>query len=233
MVNAGRPESSDAGIQGGRTHEPVPRTGRVADPFMCNRPGRHLAGSGSGIQPGLSDSLRYMYTTTHTFRSQAGKDSEKSRRILPRGRNPIEVGGHPFAVRHGSRPAGPVWNPDPFDFVLKIVPSFPRSDGHYRNWFSDLPRDRQVTIFNKRTEHIAFNAEVTHPEILAIAIAHELGHALLGPKSHSDAGIMRPRMQPEDFKKAQCLTLAFTPEQAERMRRQVVQLMTRKQGTTP
>ena len=39
---------------------------------------------------------------------------------------------------------------------------------------------------------------------------------------------MRPRMQPEDFRKAQCKTLAFTPEQAERMRRQVTQLMTRK-----
>lgn len=134
----------------------------------------------------------------------------------------------PLPSASGPRPAGPVWNPDPFDFVLKIVPSFPRSAGQLQEPVFGFAAGRQVTIFNKRTEDIAFNAEVTHPEILAIAIAHELGHALLGPKSHSDAGIMRPRMQPEDFRKAQCLTLAFTPEQAQRMRRQVDQLLTQR-----
>jgi hypothetical protein len=128
----------------------------------------------------------------------------------------------------GPGPAGPVWNPDPSDFVLKIVPGFPRSAGQLQEPVFGFAAGRQVTIFNKRTEDIAFNAEVTHPEILAIAIAHELGHALLGPKSHSDAGIMRPRMQPEDFRKAQCMSLSFTPNQADRMRRQVVQMVTQK-----
>jgi hypothetical protein len=130
--------------------------------------------------------------------------------------------------RKGSRPAGSVWNPDPSDFVLKIVSGFPKSAGQLQGPVFGFAAGPQVTVFNKRTEDVAVNAEVTQPEILAIAIAHELGHALLGPKSHSDTGIMRPRMQPEDFRKAQCLTLAFTPEQAERMRRQVVQLMTRR-----
>ena len=126
------------------------------------------------------------------------------------------------------RPSTQVWNPDPSDFVLKIVSAFPKSAGQMPEPVFGFAAGPQVTIFNKRTEDIAFSAEVTHPEILAIAIAHELGHALLGPKSHSGTGIMRPRMQPEDFRKAQCMTLSFTPEQAERMRRQVVQLMTQK-----
>ncbi len=132
----------------------------------------------------------------------------------------------PLPSSSGPRPAGPVWNPDPSDFVLKIVPGFPKSAGQLQGSVFGFAAGRQVTVFNKRTEDIAFNAEVTHPEILAIAIAHELGHALLGPKSHSGTGIMRPRMQPEDFRKAQCMTLSFTPEQAERMRRQLAQLRT-------
>jgi hypothetical protein len=122
----------------------------------------------------------------------------------------------------------PIWNPDPSDLVLKIVSGFPKDAGQFREPVFGFAAGYQVTVFNKRTEDVAINAEVTHPEILAIAIAHELGHALLGPSSHSSTGIMRPRMQPEDFRKAQCLTVGFTPEQGERMRRQVVQLMTRR-----
>jgi hypothetical protein len=134
----------------------------------------------------------------------------------------------PLPSTSGPRPAGPVWNPDPSDFVLKIVSGFPKNAGQMREPIFGFAAGPQVTIFNKRTEDIAFNAEVTHPEILAIAIAHEFGHALLGPGSHSETGIMRPRMEPEDFRKAQCKSLAFTPEQGERMRRQVVQLMTQR-----
>ncbi len=123
-------------------------------------------------------------------------------------------------------PAGPAWNPDPSDFVLKIVSGFPKSAGQMREPVFGFAAGSQVTIFSERTEDIAFNAQVTHSEILAIAIAHELGHALLGPKAHSDSGIMRPRLQPEDFRKAQRKTLAFSSVEAERMRRQVVELMT-------
>ncbi len=134
----------------------------------------------------------------------------------------------PLPSADGLRPAGSVWDPDPSDFVLKIVSSFPKSAGQMREPVFGFAAGHQVTVFNKRTEDIAFNAEVTLPEILAIAIAHELGHALLGPKSHSDTGIMRPRMQPEDFRKAQCMALSFTQDQADRMRIQVIQAATQK-----
>lgn len=133
----------------------------------------------------------------------------------------------------GSSPADPAWHPDPFDLVLKIVSGFPRNNARFYDLVFGITAGSQSIIFNDKTQAVASSAEVTHPEILAITIAHELGHALLGPDAHSDTGIMRPRFYPEDLKKAQCKSLAFAPEQAERMRRQVVQLMTRKQGTTP
>jgi hypothetical protein len=123
------------------------------------------------------------------------------------------------------RTTEPAWSPVPSDLVLKIVSGFPKDADQFREPVFGFAAGHQVSIFNKRTEDVAINADVTQPEILAIAIAHELGHALLGPNSHSDTGIMRPRMQPRDFRKAQCRTLAFTPEQAQRMRSRIVLLI--------
>jgi hypothetical protein len=113
---------------------------------------------------------------------------------------------------------------DPSDLILRIVPRFDlRADGLRSSVFG-FAAESQITIINERMEEVAQNAEATLPEILAIVIAHELGHALLGPDSHSEDGIMRPRLQAADFRQAQCKTLAFTPEQAERMRSKVSQL---------
>jgi hypothetical protein len=121
----------------------------------------------------------------------------------------------------------PIWDPDPSDLVLKIISDFPKDAEQFRGPVLGIAEASQATIFNERIEDFARRTvEVTSPEVLAIAIAHELGHALLGPDSHSDTGIMRPLLQPADLKKAQCRTPAFTPEQAERMRRRVNQLVT-------
>jgi hypothetical protein len=120
----------------------------------------------------------------------------------------------------------PAWSSGPFDLVLKIISGFPDSTAQFRGPVLGFAEASQATIFNERIEDIASrNVEVTRPEILAIAMAHELGHTLLGPDSHSDTGIMRPLLQPADLKKAQCKTPSFTPEQAERMRRRVNQLV--------
>lgn len=130
---------------------------------------------------------------------------------------------------NGPSRAAPAWSPDPSDLVLKIISSFPDSTAQLRGPVLGIAEASQATIFNERIEDVARRTvEVTPPEVLAIAIAHELGHALLGPDSHSDIGIMRPLLQPADFKKAQCKTPAFTPEQAERMRRRIFQLTARR-----
>ena len=113
---------------------------------------------------------------------------------------------------------------DPSDLILRIVPRFDLRAEGLRSSVFGFAAESQITIINERTEEVAQNAEATLPEILAIVIAHELGHALLGPDSHSENGIMRPRLQAADFKKAQRKTLVFTPEQAERMRSKVSQL---------
>jgi len=58
------------------------------------------------------------------------------------------------------------------------------------------------------------DAEFEVPTILGCAIAHELGHLLLGANSHSDAGIMQPRWEPNQFRHLMTGTLLFTTEQS-------------------
>lgn len=55
-------------------------------------------------------------------------------------------------------------------------------------------------------------------EILGAAIAHELGHLLLGPHSHSATGIMQPGWSHEGSDRRRLSALTFTPQQAESIR---------------
>jgi len=54
-------------------------------------------------------------------------------------------------------------------------------------------------------------------EILGCVIAHEIGHLLLGPNSHSRTGIMVGKWSPEALRDAGQGRLHFTPQQAERI----------------
>ncbi|MGE5114335.1 MAG: hypothetical protein ACM3JB_26025 [Acidobacteriaceae bacterium] len=53
--------------------------------------------------------------------------------------------------------------------------------------------------------------------VLGYVMAHEIGHLLLGVQSHSKLGIMQPRWEPAQLRKASMGKLLFTPEQSERM----------------
>jgi hypothetical protein len=50
--------------------------------------------------------------------------------------------------------------------------------------------------------------------VLGIALAHELGHVLLPPPSHSADGIMQAAWEGDDLRKAAAGTLAFNDAQA-------------------
>lgn len=59
-------------------------------------------------------------------------------------------------------------------------------------------------------------------DILACVIAHEIGHLLLGPNSHSPTGIMMGKWSPEELRGAGWGRLVFTPQQAELIRSDVL-----------
>lgn len=123
--------------------------------------------------------------------------------------------------RNVPNPEPCAWTPTPSDLVLKIVPRFDARGEGFRDSLFGFAAGSQATIVTERAEEITRSGEATYPVVLGITIAHELGHALLGPNSHSENGIMRPRFLGADFKKAQSTTLAFTPEQAEQMRHSI------------
>ena len=52
-------------------------------------------------------------------------------------------------------------------------------------------------------------------QVLGHAIAHEIGHILLGSNSHGPRGLMKAKWGSEDIKRAGKGDLLFTPEQAQ------------------
>jgi hypothetical protein len=78
-----------------------------------------------------------------------------------------------------------------------------------------------VTIFYDRIERLeprAVAAGATAPQILGYAMAHEIGHVLLGSTQHSSTGIMKGPWGEAEFQSLAKGWLGFTARQAELMR---------------
>jgi hypothetical protein len=74
-----------------------------------------------------------------------------------------------------------------------------------------------VLIFYDRVEAIAHSVNEPTYVIFGHALAHEIGHVLLGSSEHADGGLMQARYTPEAWRLASLGPLAFTRKQAERM----------------
>jgi len=55
-------------------------------------------------------------------------------------------------------------------------------------------------------------------KVLGFALAHEIGHVLLPPPSHSATGIMQPSWEGDALRHAIAGEIAFTPQQSAQMR---------------
>jgi hypothetical protein len=73
-------------------------------------------------------------------------------------------------------------------------------------------------IFFDRVEDLANRRACPRKVLLAHAMAHEIGHALLGTGSHSRRGIMKAYWGPRELQAGAQGLLKFTPRQAERIR---------------
>jgi len=95
-------------------------------------------------------------------------------------------------------------------------------------WALACPRealDCFAYIFYDRIQSwVGQSGKVTPYEILGRTIAHEVGHLLLGPNSHSLSGIMRAAWNPEDLAYqtgASLSSFLFTFDQAKKLRTEV------------
>jgi len=75
-----------------------------------------------------------------------------------------------------------------------------------------------ATIYLDRVEWLAHEAAVPVDAVLARAIAHELGHLLLGTAAHSARGLMRPVWRPEEFSLNRPSDWTIAPADSEQMR---------------
>jgi hypothetical protein len=64
---------------------------------------------------------------------------------------------------------------------------------------------RVAYMFADRIEHVAISNHIPIERGLGHAMAHEIGHLLIGVNSHSDHGLMRPEWNPDE-RQVQTLT---------------------------
>ncbi len=79
-----------------------------------------------------------------------------------------------------------------------------------------------ASIFYQRVMDVAESGRVPTGKVLGHAIAHEIGHLLLGSNSHSMAGLMKARWNDGDLKLADMGRLHFSPKEGSVMRADVV-----------
>jgi hypothetical protein len=82
-------------------------------------------------------------------------------------------------------------------------------------------RGPDITVFYDRIERLemrAVSSAASVPQILGYAMAHEIGHVLLGSRQHSSEGIMKGGWSEEEFERLAKGWLGFTPEQSAVMR---------------
>jgi len=86
-----------------------------------------------------------------------------------------------------------------------------------------LPMARQgahAMVFYDRVEKLSLSLQVGSDTsvLLGAAIAHEIGHVLLGSTEHSAKGIMKARWGPAEFRELACKDLRFASNEAPRLR---------------
>ncbi len=113
------------------------------------------------------------------------------------------------------------------DFALRFVsqPFGERPGSHHDlGWALPCVDGQQgcyTYVFYQLARQWAERCDTTTDQILGHAIAHEVGHLLLGPDSHSQTGVMRGDWSMDDLAAMARTFLCFTPTQCERLQSDV------------
>jgi hypothetical protein len=112
---------------------------------------------------------------------------------------------------------------DSIDVFLRIVPhsrAALRSSALGEALPCEMGKDACiVNIFMNRVGEHTDVEKIGLDQVLGHAMAHEIGHILLGSNSHNSNGLMKSKWGPEDMKQAAKGDLLFTPEQAQTIRK--------------
>ena len=83
--------------------------------------------------------------------------------------------------------------------------------------FPDALVGVNASVFCDRIEQLHKSADIDLPTLLGHALAHEIGHVLLGTSEHSTAGIMKAVWSRADFQFDGLRFMEFTPSQRARI----------------
>jgi hypothetical protein len=114
------------------------------------------------------------------------------------------------------------------DFVLRLLPNTmldswaPWQDALGVAYEGDGPPAYVASVFYDRVHSLCQGGRAPLPVLLGRAMAHEIGHLLLGTHSHSSTGIMRARWFGEDLSLAGA-HLMFTAEQSRQIKRRLAE----------
>ena len=95
--------------------------------------------------------------------------------------------------------------------VLRMMPDFPERalPGVLGISFPDAQTGVHATVFYDRIERASKTGDVALATMLGHAMAHELGHVLLGNIEHSPAEIMKARWGKADYQRASMGLMTF------------------------
>lgn len=113
--------------------------------------------------------------------------------------------------------------------VLRILPRamaerLARPDGSlgFAQSADDGPPGGVASVFYHRVQGLAVDSACPRGVILGCALAHEVGHLLLGTNSHAPNGIMRAHWTEKEMLSARAGRFGFFPQQAAKMRAEVL-----------
>jgi hypothetical protein len=98
--------------------------------------------------------------------------------------------------------------------------------------FSVLPVLASIYVEPARRRAVTDGANFELPAILGAAIAHEVGHLLLGEHSHSSSGIMQAKWGRNQVRAVNMGSLLFTSKESKLMRADLERRTTPNPGTT-
>ena len=121
----------------------------------------------------------------------------------------------PIICTQNEPPAACRQIPDPLHIAVRIVPKpVPGADYGTLGYAAG----QYITVNYSRVEKFADRSDVYLDRILGCVLAHELGHVLLGPDSHSAKGIMTAHLTDEELVQIRVMFIGFLPFQKARIR---------------
>lgn len=102
----------------------------------------------------------------------------------------------------------------PGRFAVRIISEIPANLAKTSLGVALTESGIYATIFYPRVNEYAQERIASHSQILGHAIAHEMGHLLLGPVPHARFGIMRGEWTAEDLQSITMGAFLFSPRQS-------------------